>query len=174
MPVSLHTAVIGAYQQMLPQLDVLLDRAEAYARENSLPPEAMTQAALIEGMWPFSKQIMECGHQSARAIEGVRAGVFSPEPDPAPTSFDLLREEVATSRRVVDGVSPEELETIAERDMLFSAGSLEIPFTVSNFLLTFALPNFYFHATTAYAILRAQGIGLRKLDFLGTMRVKTG
>ena len=173
MPVSLHTAVIGAYRQILPQLDALLDRAESYARENGIAPEKITGARLAETMWPFGKQIMECGHQSARAIEGVRKGVFSPEPDPAPTSFDLLREEVAQSRRTVDSVDPEELESIAERDMLFRAGSVEIPFTVGDFLLSFAVPNFYFHATAAYAILRAQGLPLRKMDFLGTMRVKT-
>jgi uncharacterized protein len=73
---------------------------------------------------------------------------------------------------IVNAVEPGELDAIAERDMLFKFGDREMPYTVSDFLLSFSLPNFYFHATTAYDILRNQGLKIGKMDFLGRPRLK--
>lgn len=173
MSVSLHVAVVQTYLQILPSIAGLVEKAEAYCKEKGVAAEAITSACLADDMWPFAKQIFECGHHSARAIEGVRAGVFSPEIEPAPLDFASLRKEVADAIATVEGVTSDELDAIAGRDMRFVFGDRSMPFTVTDFLFSFSLPNFYFHATTAYDILRNQGLPVGKMDYLGRLRLKT-
>lgn len=172
MTVSLHTAIIGTFQQILPQIAHLVGKAEEHCKATGADAATLTEASLAPGMWPFAKQVFECGHHSARAIEGVRKGVFNPEIDPVASDFASLHKEMAESMATVNAVQPGELEAIADRDMRFEFGEMVIPFTVSGFLLTFSLPNFYFHATTAYNVLRNQGLALGKMDFLGRLNVK--
>jgi len=172
MSLSLHTAVVQTYQQILPAVAGLLGKAEEHCQAGALGAGALTEARLAEDMWPFAKQVFECGHHSSRAIEGVRAGIFAPEIDPVPSDFESLRKELDEAMAIVDAVEPGELDAIAGRDMLFKFGDFEMPYTVSDFLLSFSLPNFYFHATTAYDILRNQGLPVGKMDFLGKPRLK--
>jgi hypothetical protein len=73
----------------------------------------------------------------------------------------------------LQAVSAEEIDALEGKAVIFKLGDLEIPFTAENFILSFSLPNFYFHATTTYSMLRMAGVPLGKRDFLGTMRVGT-
>jgi hypothetical protein len=172
MSLSLHTAVVLTYQQILPSVAGLLTKAEEHCQANGLDAKALTEARLADDMWPFAKQVFECGHHSSRAIEGVRAGVFAPEIQPVASDFASLRKEMADARAIIDGVQPGELDAIADRDMLFKFRDHEMLYTVSDFLLSFSLPNFYFHATTAYDILRNLGLKVGKMDYLGRPRMK--
>lgn len=172
MSVSLHTAVIGTFQQILPQVAGLVAKAEEHCQSAGVDAAAITEAQLADDMWPFAKQIFECGHHSARAIEGVRAGVFGPEIDPVPSDFATLHQQVGDTRALIDAVEPGELDAIADRDMRFEFKTTVMPFTVADFLLSFSLPNFYFHATTAYDILRSKGLKVGKMDYLGRPRLK--
>jgi len=172
MSISLHTAVVQTYQQILPAVAGLLDKAEEHCQAEGLSVETLTEARLAEDMWPFAKQVFECAHHSSRAIEGVRAGVFGPEVQPVPSDLASQRKEIAEAMAIIDAVEPGELDAIAGRDMLFKFGDYEMPYIVSDFLLSFSLPNFYFHATTAYDILRSQGVKVGKMDFLGRPRLK--
>lgn len=172
MSVSLHTVVIGTYQQILPRIAGLVTKAEEHCKASGLDGTALTEQRLAPDMWPFAKQVFECGHHSSRAIEGVRKGEFSPERDPVASDFASLHKELTDAMAIIDGVKPDELDAIAERDMKFVLGERSMPFTVADFLLTFSLPNFYFHATTAYDILRNQGLPIGKMDFLGQLRLK--
>ena len=92
MPVSLHTVVVGAYQQMLPQAARLIDKAEAYCNETGTRPEDLGKACLAPDMWPLSKQFEQIAHHSARAIEAVRAGSFAPLPGEFPHTFEAMVE----------------------------------------------------------------------------------
>jgi len=172
MSVSLHTAVVQTYQQILPSIAGLLDKAEEHCKTNGLAAEALTEARLAEDMWPFAKQVFECGHHSARAIEGVRAGEFGPEIQPVASDFASLRKEVNDAMAIIDAVDPAELDAIAGRDVVFKFGDHAMPYTVPDFLLSFSLPNFYFHATTAYDVLRNLGLNVGKMDYLGRPRMK--
>lgn len=102
----------------------------------------------------------------------MRAGVFGPEIDPAPLDFASLRKEIADSIALVKNVDPTELDAMARRDMRFEFRQTRMEFTVEDFLLSFSLPNFYFHAATAYGVLRNQGLPLGKRDYLGQIRLK--
>lgn len=172
MTVSLHTATIGAWLQTLPAMAGLIDKAEAHCRTAGLPDAALAGARLADDMWPFAKQITSVVHHSQGALAGLRAGVFGPDLSPAPEDFASLREAVVGAIAVAQAVLPEEIDAIANRDMRFEYGQRRMDFTVSDFLLSFSLPNFQFHATTAYAILRHQGVPLGKMDFLGKVRFK--
>ena len=172
MSISLHSAVVQTYQQILPAVAGLVAKAEEHCRENGSSAETLTEARLADDMWPFAKQVFECGHHSSRAIEGVRAGLFAPEVDPVASDFAAIRAELEGAQAIVNAVEPGELDAIADRDMQFKAGNFEMRFTVADFLLSFSLPNFYFHATTAYDILRSRGLPVGKMDFLGQLRMQ--
>lgn len=172
MTVSLDDVYVKTCLQILESTAHLVDKAEEHCKSNGLSPELLTEARLAPDMWPFAKQVFETGHHSARAILGVRAGVFGPELDPAPGDFASLRNEVAGSIEFMRAMPPGELDAIAGRDMRFEFGPRRMDFTVADFLLSFSLPNFYFHATTAYGILRNQGVEIGKRDFIGQVRLK--
>ena len=172
MPFSLYHASVGAYLQILPSVAGLLTKAEAHCAEKGLSAEAMTGARLADDMWPFAKQVSECVHHSAKAIEGLRAGVFGPELDPAPLDFAALQRAVADARAKLEAVDPAEIDGMIGQDMRFEFGERRMPFTAEDFILTFSLPNFYFHSTSAYAILRNQGLAVGKMDYLGKLRLK--
>lgn len=169
----LHDATVGTFLQILPSVAGLVDKAETYCRDNGLAEDALLSASLASDMWPFAKQITTVVAHSGGAIVGVREGVFSPDLSPAPTSFAALKQAVNDALTTVRSVKPDELDAIAGRDMLFTfPPDRKLPFTVQDFLLSFTLPNFYFHAATAYGVLRSQGVNVGKLDFLGQLRFK--
>lgn len=172
MPVSLHTATVGTFLQILPAIGGLVDKAEEHCKANGLPAETLADARLAPDMWSFAKQVTLCAHHSAGAIAGVHAGVFSPDMAPAPLDFPPLRQIIADAIAELRRADPTALDGINGRDMRFEFGDRRMDFTVEDFLLTFTLPNFYFHATTAYGVLRAQGLTIGKMDFIGAIRLK--
>ncbi len=172
MSVSLHTVVIGTYQQLLPQAARLIGKAEAFCGETGTNAEDLAKASLAPDMWPLSKQFEQIAHHSARAIVAVREGSFTPQPDEFPHDFAAMRSEIAAARAVIDAVGPTELDSLATRDVQFKAGKFDMMFTAADFLMSFSLPSFNFHLTTAYAILRMKGVELGKPDYLGKLRSK--
>ena len=172
MPVSLHAATVGHYLQILPAMIALVDKAEAHCRDSGADASTLTGCRLAEDMWPFAKQVEMIALQSAGVIEGLRKGEFSPDLSAPPEGFAALRQCLVDALATAAAVSEAELEGMIGRDMCFKIGDFRRDFTVEDFLLTFSLPNFYFHATTAYALLRGQGVKVGKMDFLGSMRTK--
>ena len=172
MPFSLYHASVGAYLQILPSVAGLVTKAEAHCAEQGLPAETITGARLADDMWPFAKQVSESVHHSAKAIAGLRAGVFGPELDPAPLDFASLHAMVADARAMLEAVDPAEIDGMVGRDMRFEFGTRHMDFTAEDFLLTFSLPNFHFHSSAAYAVLRNQGLAVGKMDYLGKLRLK--
>lgn len=170
MPISLHTATVSSWLQTLPAIAALLDTAEAHCRARGVPDEALTSARLAEDMWPFATQVRECVRHSAQAIDAVRDGVARPKFDEPPLDFPALKAHVLDGIASLASVEPEWLESLAGREIRLEVRAFVMPFTVENFLLSFTMPNFYFHATTVYAILRAQGLPIGKRDFLGRLR----
>lgn len=108
---------------------------------------------------------------SAQAIRGVRDGVFAPDFTPPPADFGGLRDCMSRARAELLAVTEQEMEGFIGQPMRFEVGEFRLDFRAEDFLLSFSQPNFHFHATTACDILRAQGLSIGKLDFLGAMRV---
>ena len=172
MTLSLYDAVIPSNLQILGAVAGLIDKAQAFATERAIEPKVLIDARLAPDMLPFGYQVKACTEHSYGGIEGVRGGNFSPSRTPWPTDFDGLRALVRGAVEALKAVDRAEFDALAEVDTQFSMGELKMPFTGAQFLLSFSQPNFYFHATTAYGILRAQGVPLGKRDFMGAVRMK--
>jgi hypothetical protein len=168
----LHTATVGTWLQLLPQVAGMIDKAEAHCVEQDLPPQAITEAKLAPDMWNWATQVRYAARHSAGTIEALRTGVTSPNFNPVPTEFAPLREIVSDALSALRLVTPAEIDAAADRDVRFEYPGGHIDFRGEDYLLTFSLPNFYFHTTTAYAILRNLGVKVGKMDFLGQIRTK--
>jgi len=172
MSFSLYSATIPSYQQTLGAVAGLLVTAEAFCAEKQLAPAEIIEARLAEDMLPFAYQVKSTAVHSLGSIEGVRRGVFSPDTTPPPQTFAALKARIAETRTALEAIQPAEIEGFMGRDMRFEFREHRLEFTVENFLLSFSLPNFYFHAATAYDILRWKGAPLGKRDFMGRLRLK--
>ena len=172
MAVSLYDLTVASYLQVLPAVENFLKKGQEHFAAGSVDADAVADIRLAPDMLPFRFQVHSVVHHSQGAIAGIKAGLFNPPPPMAKLDYTGLRQQVADARAGLEKVTPAEVEALSGRDMTFAMGDLKIPFTVETFLLSFSLPNFYFHAATAYDILRVQGVPLGKRDFLGRMRIK--
>jgi len=172
MAFTLYAATIPSYQQILGAVAGLLGTAEAFCTEKGLAHEEIIQARLAADMLPFAYQVKSTAVHSLGAIEGVRRGSFSPDMTPPPETFAALKARIAETLTALERIEPAEVEGFIGRDMRFVFGDRQLDFTAENFLLSFSQPNFYFHATTAYDILRWKGVRIGKRDFAGRLRLK--
>lgn len=172
MSVSLYKATVPSFLQVLAPVAGLVEKARAHCAAHGLPDTAVTEARLAPDMWPFAKQVMAAIQHSAGAIAGVKQGETGPDLTAPPTSFDELAAKLAEAIAALEAVSADEVDSIAGNDTCFRFGERVMPFTVEDYLLTFAMPNFHFHAAMAYAVLRNMGLEVGKRDFLGQPRMK--
>lgn len=172
MPISLHAAFVPSARQMLGTCRHLIDKAEAWCADRGCSNAEAIGARIHEDMFPFSYQVKSVAVHSAGAIEGLRKGVFSPDLAPPPEDFEGLRARIAAADEVLAAVSEAELEEFIGKPMRFEFGEFRMNFTAEDFLLSFSQPNFYFHAATAYDILRMKGVEVGKRDFMGRVRIQ--
>lgn len=172
MALTIHEAFVPGCMQMLASVSGVIDKAQEHCTANDTSFESLARAALAPDMWPFSRQVQQVAHHSLGAINGVRSGVFRPALDVPPEDFASLKAMVADALAQLESLDPAELDGLADNDMRFEFGTRRLDFTVTNFLLSFSTPNVYFHAATAYDILRNCGVHLGKADFLGRPRIK--
>jgi uncharacterized protein len=172
MAFSLYDATVPSYQQALGAVAGLLVTAETFCAEKQLAPQEIIDARLAEDMLPFAYQVKSTAVHSLGAIEGVRRGVFSPDMTPPPQTFAALKARIAETLAALEAIQRAEIDGFIGRDMRFEFRERSLEFTAEGFLLSFALPNFYFHAATAYNILRWKGARIGKRDFMGRLRLK--
>jgi hypothetical protein len=173
MATSLYDLSVASYLQTLGGVAGFLDRGLDHCRETGIDPNEVVETRLFSDMLPFRFQIWSVRHHSLGAIEGVRKGLFTPPPELPPLDYAGLQKAVADTRAALGELKPEDVNALAGGDVLFQIRDFKMPFTAEGFLLSFSLPNFYFHATTAYDILRSKGVPLGKRDFMGAMRLKS-
>ena len=174
MSLSLYTAVIPSYLQMLGAMQGLIAKAERWCEEKQLAPAELLERRLAPDMQPLSYQFKSTVVHSLGAIEGVQRGSFSPDFSELPASFGPLRDRIGAAIDALNAIDPKTVEGFVGRDMAFVFGEHRIAFEAHEFLLSFAQPNFYFHCTTAYDILRVEGLDIGKRDFMGRQRRKPG
>ncbi len=173
MAVSLYDLSVANYLQTLGAVEGFLGKGQSHFAEHKVDANAVADERLAPDMLPFRFQIHSVVHHSLGAIEGVKAGVFAPPPPVPSLDYAGLKTQVADARAALEKLTPDEVNGLAGKDMVFQIRDNKLPFTAENFLLSFSLPNFYFHAATAYDILRHKGVPLGKRDFLGRMRMKS-
>jgi uncharacterized protein len=172
MTISLYDAVVPSNLQILGAIDALIDKAAAFCAETGRAEADLIDARLAPDMLPFGYQVKSCVGHSIGGIEGVQAGTYSPDMKPWPTDFAGLHDAIRSAIASLKAIDRDSFDALADADTEFRFGESRMPFTGANFLLSFSQPNFYFHATTAYAILRAQGVKIGKRDFMGMPRMK--
>jgi hypothetical protein len=172
MALSLYDASVANYLQILGSVGGFLDKGLAHFREKGIDPETIVGARLAPDMHPLRFQIVSAVQHSRGAIEGVRDGLFTPPSSKTPYDFAGLQGLVAQAREALSAWTPEAVNAFGGKDVIFALGDRKLPFTAEGFLMSFSLPNFYFHATTAYDILRTNGVPLGKRDFIGRLNMK--
>jgi len=173
MSISLYQATIPSFRQIVKAVIGLIDKAEAYCTANNLPAEELVQARLAEDMLPFAYQIAAVCKHSLGAVDGAKKGVYSPvssAEDLAVRDFDSLRGQLAATESGLRALSVGEVNALVGKPMRFEFRDIRTDFVAEEFLLSFSQPNFYFHATTAYDILRWKGLDIGKRDFIGEVR----
>ncbi len=170
MPLSLYTATIPSYLQILRAVSGLLDKAGTFCAERGIAAADLIEARLAEDMLPFAYQVKSTVVHSQGAVEAVHRGVFSPDTSAPPGDFAALKARVVAAIAALEAVAPDTIDALIGRDMRFEFGERRIEYTAEEFLLSFSQPNFYFHAATAYDILRWKGLPIGKRDFIGRTR----
>ena len=173
MTISLYDATVTSFLQTLGAVQGFLDKGAAHCKDKGTDPNALVEARLIETMLPLRFQVLSVEHHSVGAIEGVKKGVFSPSTDMPPLDYAGLQKVIADAKATLLKYTPAEVNALEGRDTLFQFKDMKMPFTAEGFLLSFSTPNLHFHATTAYDILRTNGVPLGKRDYLGALRMKT-
>ncbi|MFP6655672.1 MAG: DUF1993 domain-containing protein [Myxococcota bacterium] len=171
MAISFHDVSVGSYFQGLDAVAGVLEKGATYAAEAGLDLQEIVMTRLHPDMMPLHFQVVSVAHHSWRAIQGLQKGVFGPPAFDLDKDYAGLQDLVKEAREGLAALDESEIEALADKSMVFKLGKMELPFTNQKFLLSFSLPNFYFHATTTYDILRMLGAPLGKLDFLGQMKV---
>lgn len=172
MAISLYDVSVTSYLQTLGAVSGFLDKGLAHCQANGIDPATIVSTRLKDDMLPFIFQIVSVAHHSLGAIEGAKAGVFSPSGAVGELDYAGLQKLVSDARTALSAMTPDEVNALEGRDMVFKLGERKLPFTVPGFLMSFSIPNLHFHATTAYDILRQAGVPLGKRDYLGAMRMK--
>lgn len=172
MALSLYQATIPSQIQILNSVLRLVGKAEAFCTDKGLHADDILTARLAEDMQPFAYQVKSVTVHSIGAIKGVHEGTFSPDMTTPPSDFAGLKAQLEATLAALDAIVPKEMDAFIGRDMVFEIGERRLEFRAENFLLSFSQPNFYFHATTAYDILRHKGMDIGKRDFIGVPRIK--
>lgn len=172
MAFSLYDLSVGSYLQTLGAVSGFLQRGLDHCRDNNIDPAEIVATRLHGEMLPFSFQIVSVAHHSLGAIKGVKAGQFGPPGGPMPSDYAGLQALVAEAIDGLKALTEAEVNALEGGDVVFKIGDFKMPFTAEGFLMSFSLPNFYFHSATAYDILRQKGVPLGKRDFMGQMRMK--
>ncbi|MNX16946.1 hypothetical protein D3C86_468220 [compost metagenome] len=147
-------------------LAALLEKAAAHAQAAGIDPSQLVNARLAPDMYPLSGQIQRASDASKFAVQRLTQGDAPKFPDDE-TTLAQLQQRIAGTIAYLQSVTPEQIDGAEGRKVTLNWGEFKPEFQGDSYLLTFALPNFYFHVTTAYGILRQAGVPIGKLDFLG-------
>ena len=166
MSITMHSASAPIFVSLLENLNTWLDKAEAHAAAKKFEPAVYLTARLAPDMLPFTNQI-QIACDTAKFLVARLAGIEAPKFDDAETSLADLRARVAATIAFVKSVPAASVDGTEDKDVTLPRRSGPIVMKGQAYLTQFALPNFFFHMTAAYALLRHNGVELGKMDFLG-------
>ncbi len=172
MAISLYDVSVASYLQTLGAVSGFLAKGREHCVKNGIDLGQIVETRLIGDMLPFRFQVVSVAHHSLGAIKGIEAGVFGPPGGVPDLDYPGLEKLVAEARSGLQQYKREAIDALEGKDVQFKLGERGMPFIARDFVLSFSLPNLYFHATTAYDILRMKGTPLGKRDFMGQPRLK--
>ena len=169
MTTSVYEISVPVYQQFLKALLGVLDKSEKHCAEKNVDPASLFAARLIEDMAPLAFQLMQAIGHSVGALATLRG-----QQRARPTALDTFagaKAAIEEALAELEAIKPEELEDAAAKPVELKFPGRELKFTGLGYLLSYAMPQFFFHATTAYDILRHKGVPIGKRDFLGRIQL---
>jgi hypothetical protein len=173
MSLSLHQATMPVMLQMLGALAAICDKASAHCAEKKIEPTALLAARLYPNMFTFTRQV-QAATDWARNTASMLSGLEAAKPSNDEKTFDDLRARIAATVSFVQSVDPSKIDAAQGREITWSTATNTRVMMGEDFALHQALPQFFFHVTCAYAILRHNGVELVKRDFMGDVpRVKS-
>ena len=168
MQITLYSASVPLFRQMLTSMSVILAKAEAHATEKKIDPNVLLQARLFPDMFPLLRQV-QIATEFARGVSARLAGVEVPTAENKEQTFTELQAHLAKSLAFLDGLTASQIDGQEDREIVLRPGTpKERKLTGHAYLVHYALPQFFFHVTTAYAILRHNGLEVGKKDYMGT------
>lgn len=168
MSLSMYQASVPAFQKHLHALDGILDKALAYAAAKKVDPGVLLSSRLYPDMFELTRQV-QASTDFAKAASARLAGVAVPAMPDTETTIPELKERIAKTLALLESIKPEQMNGSEDKVFTIKVGPNDMTFKGSDYLLHFALPNFYFHCATAYAILRHNGLDIGKRDFMRRM-----
>jgi hypothetical protein len=162
----MYQASIPVLLRAMRNLSAILDKGAAHAEAKNFAPEVLINARLAPDMFPLARQVQSVS-DAAKGCAARLAGIEVPSYPDTETTFPELQERLAKTVKFLESIEPEQIDGSEEREVVLKMRSGEMRFTGQAYLLSFVLPNFFFHMTTAYDILRHNGVEIGKMDFLG-------
>jgi hypothetical protein len=162
----MYEASAATFKRMLPALAALLEKAEAHAAARKVDPEALLNARLFPDMFSFTRQV-QLACDFAKLCCARLSGVEAPKHEDKESSFQELKARIAATLAFIDELKAKDIDGTESKDITLKIAGKDTRMKGRDYLLFFALPNFYFHATTAYDLLRHNGVDIGKRDFLG-------
>ena len=166
MSISMYQASVPSIVRMLGNLDAILDKAAAWAEERKIDPSVLVNSRLAPDMHPLSRQI-QIASDGVKGGAARLAGVETPSFPDTETTIPELKARIAKTVDFLKGLDEAKFEGSEDRTITLKFPGNELSFPGSVYLFNFVLPNFYFHMTATYAILRHNGVPVGKMDFLG-------
>ena len=167
MTISMYQASAPRFANMLKNLSALLDKAQAHCEARKIDPAALTAFRLYPDMFPFTRQV-QIACDTAKGAVARLAGVEIPKHEDTEQTFAELKARIAKTLDFVGSVKPAQIDGSEAKEVVLKMRAGDVKFNGMQYLLGHAWPNFYFHVTTAYAILRHNGVEVGKRDFIGT------
>lgn len=165
MAISMYRASVPVFQRGLANLEHVLDKAVAHATERRIDLQVLLSARLAPDMLPLTRQVQIATDHAKNAPTRL-AGLALPKFEDNETDFAQLKQRLSKTRDYLATLQPAQVDGSEERDIVLQIAGSEMKFKGLDYLLGFAVPNFYFHYTTAYAILRHNGVPVGKADFI--------
>jgi hypothetical protein len=172
MATSFYDLSVPTFLQTVRAIGSILDRAARHCAETGADPDHFVHAQLFDDMAPFHFQIEAAWHHSVWGLEAAKTGVFAPPALVGPVPFADLQAMIGKAEMALEAFTPEVVDSWAGKSLDLQIGPRRLSFTSETLILSFSLPNFYFHAVTAYDILRARGVPLGKRDYEGQLRTE--
>ncbi|NER59368.1 DUF1993 domain-containing protein [Pseudomonas sp. MAFF212428] len=167
MTISLYAASVPVFKQMLNALSDVLNKAQAHAEAKNIDANALLQARLFPDMFPLVRQV-QIAVDFAKGVSARLAEVELPKYDDSETSFAELQALIAKVLAFIEQIQPQQIDGKEGIEIVTRPGTpKEKRFSGQSYLLTYGLPQFFFHVTTTYAILRHNGVEIGKRDYMG-------
>jgi hypothetical protein len=172
MAISLYDLSVPSFLQTVRAVAGFLERAVSHCAETGLDPDDFVHARLFDDMAPFHFQIEATWHHAVWGLEAAKTGVLAPPALVGPVPFAGLQGMIGQAETALEAFTPDEVNSWSGKELDLQIGPRRLAFTPETLILSFSLPNFHFHAVTAYDILRSRGVPLGKRDYEGQLRTR--